>query len=291
MLPSLRCEGRFPSWTLLSFSSMMGLSPCSSLLICLLSLGGAVTAAVTTASATVLSAEPQLSLLRLVNQQINSSLARHNTSGALPPLPALNLLMKQANGDTALSFAQDANGGIVVLGLPTSVPSLAAPRVNGAANTRALTTQPGFTPNITDPSSIFPATPPPPPPQATFGMNAGPASIAAGALPPPSPMLDLELVTAVRAVRFGLYDALYGYLEFAGYQLLAVGELVTIQNVNAGLAILAAGNELLSFGYLAQGSGEHTHKSSARGRPTHSRSADDYDYCYCSLCYSPVPSV
>lgn len=62
-----------------------------------------------------------------------------------------------------------------------------------------------------------------------------------------------ELVAAFRAVRFGIYDALYGYLEFIGYQLLAVGSLVTPVNMEVTAALLGVGNEVLGFGYLAQG--------------------------------------
>jgi hypothetical protein len=61
---------------------------------------------------------------------------------------------------------------------------------------------------------------------------------------------DRDLDAALRAVRFGTYDTLYGLLEFAGFQFIAIGSIIAIFDEPTSLIFFAVGNELVALGFV-----------------------------------------
>ena len=150
------------------------------------------------------------------------ALQRHNSSGALPPIPRLNELLRQANGQGALQVpesgtafeaaAPNGGGAVDVLsamlsqygagagtatGFPASRPPMFGAGTDGSVRTAAFV-----------------------PPVAPAGAPAGPPDLSpllgTLLLAPQGESVNSEMAMAVRAVRFGLYDALYGLLNYAG---------------------------------------------------------------------------
>jgi hypothetical protein len=72
-----------------------------------------------------------------------------------------------------------------------------------------------------------------------------------------------DLLAALANLRSAELNEIYGILEGIGYQLVAAGELVAVQPL-VSAALLAAGNELLSFGYFSTALASHVQAEAAR---------------------------
>ena len=177
-------------------------------------------------------------------------LQRHNSSGALPPLAALNELLRQANGAGALQLNESAAfttasvpaaaAGVAGFGSGlSSLSSLQLPDVFGS------TLLPAAPPALNLSSPSVPAPPSPPvrlglpfdsgTPQTSAPLEPGlntTETAGTGLSAGTSSALSLaedEMETAERAVRFGVYDAVYGYLNYIGFQIIVVGNILTIK--------------------------------------------------------------
>ena len=57
---------------------------------------------------------------------------------------------------------------------------------------------------------------------------------------------------------------MFGYLPFAGFQLLAIGNFILIKDEKAAFILFAVGNELIGLGFLFIGSEERTNAMDAK---------------------------
>jgi hypothetical protein len=128
------------------------------------------------------------------------------------------------------------------------------PPFGSAPQAPILPTLPSFSFSSSSPSSSTEVTLPEvlmmAPPSGV--VRAGPPGATAPTEPAGSYFatpFDRDLDAALRAVRFGTYDTLYGVLESAGYQFIAIGVLISLFDEPTSVILIVVGNELLSLGY------------------------------------------
>jgi len=245
----------------------------------LLGLNGASTATATATAGSDGSVE--VSVQSMLDEFITTVFNRQNRSGILPPVNRLNEWMREANGESSVLFGTKNDGEksvLTVLNLPSTPPVIKLPQRLSAASVNGLGDPiPFFTSaaadahpavSITEPTGVG----------ATGGFRAAaPPFVATPSTIRPAPAEDLEgkfvetehhdnateatnmsfeeeMDIALRAVRFGVYDALYGYLNFIGYQLEAVAFFLELTQQDEVVSILfGIGSEFLAIGYLFVG--------------------------------------
>jgi hypothetical protein len=157
-----------------------------------------------------------------VAQEVNLVFGKANVTGGLPPLETINELLAR-NSPMGISILQT---------LPAPEPPAPKPM---AADPPAMPA----------PSAEPEAASLPEPGALPYPVEVPAANIAANP--------DAEVLAAQVSIDYGGYDAAYGFLEGIGYQLVAASELLQPNQPLAASGLAFAGNQLLSFGYLAQG--------------------------------------
>ena len=166
----------------------------------------------------------------MVAQEVNYVFGKANVTGGLPPMATINDLLARNNpaGTSILQTLPEVN-----------TTSLAEPLLSSAEASAA------DPPAMPEPSSGPASARLPEPGALPFAVEVPAADLAANP--------NAEVFAAQVSIDYGGYDAAYGYLEGIGYQLVAVSALLEPAQPLAAAGLLFAGNQLLSFGYLAQG--------------------------------------
>ncbi len=215
-------------------------------------------------------------VMRVIQQQ--------NKTGRLPPLAQINAWMREVHGDQAIVFRNVTEEEVATPAAAANASSFAnssnpMPREDHeqAASISRMSRQTATTTEREDPLGLVPrrgpvaaptASVPAPPLSESLLTDSDPAGLRQPGAPG-SPNGDVMLETALRRIRYGMYQAIFGWSNFAGAQLGAVADFLlagaaTARSVGfaaaafeldvAAFIIAGVGYEVTSIGFGAIGS-------------------------------------
>lgn len=192
---------------------------------------------------------------------------KQNKTGKVPTLVQINAWTKQVHGDQAITFknataeaealaaAATAHNESSTAESSKSIPSATSEQgASSSRMSRQMTTPPmevlPRTGPLVGPTAVVPAQPP---------ITRAPAPTApTGLFRPGENGRDVVLEVALRRIRYGVYQAIFGWTQFAAAQLSAVAAFLLIAHevhVNDVAFILqGVANEVSSIGFAAVGS-------------------------------------
>lgn len=198
-------------------------------------------------------------------------LQRHNSSGAVPPLPQLDQLLRGIGGDglsqlAALPFTPAA-ASVGTTDFSTSSVGQRAwlPQPATTAGFLDLPALPSTAAMLADPSSLFRGSRDffkAADSNAAFAVASG---VVAGGTSDGAVVrrgIDWAALgigseqyeAAVLAVRIGMLTQMYGYLPFIGHQVGEAGFILIQKNPELAAALRGAQNQLIAVGLIGQGS-------------------------------------